>query len=77
MAIQSAAKISLEDAYLCLNCEVVTNSAGFCPSCGYKHLWPLEQWIGRVNGENSRYNCLNMDSQEQKALTDLRKGTAR
>ena len=62
MAIQAGTKIRLEDAYLCLNCEVVTNSAGLCPSCGHKHLWPLEQWIGRVSGENSRYNCLNINS---------------
>jgi len=66
MAIQLAARISLEDAYLCLNCEVVTNSAGLCPSCGHKHLWPLEQWIGRVDAENSRYNSININSVSNK-----------
>ena len=55
MAVELTSTISLKGAYLCLNCEVVTNSAGFCPACGHKHLWPLEQWIGRVNGENSKY----------------------
>ena len=48
--------IQLEEAYFCLNCEVVTNCSDICPVCGNQHLWCLENWLGRVGGqENSGY----------------------
>ena len=46
--------IKLEEAYFCVNCELVTNCLDICPACGHRELWSLERWLGRVNGcENS------------------------
>ena len=56
MSIQLGSAIKLEDAYFCLNCEVITNYLDICPVCGERQLWALQNWLGRVNGlENSRY----------------------
>ncbi len=49
--------IRLEEAYFCLSCEVVTNSPGACLVCGQTNLWPLQNWLGRVDGRNSRYGA--------------------
>ena len=49
MALEVASAIRLEEAYFCLNCEVVTNFSDICPVCGHRELWPLEKWLGRVN----------------------------
>jgi len=54
MPIEVASAIRLESAYFCLSCEVVTNCADICPACGHRQLWPLENWIGKINArENS------------------------
>jgi hypothetical protein len=54
MAAEAASVIRLEEAYFCLNCEVVTNCSDICPACGRRLLWSLENWLGKVNaGENS------------------------
>ena len=59
MSVQMKSAIKLEDAFFCLSCELVTNSSDLCPACGHRHLWPLENWIGRVDAcENSRYKCI-------------------
>ena len=50
MALEVASAIRLEEAYFCLNCEVVTNFSDICPVCGHRELWSLEKWLGRVNG---------------------------
>lgn len=56
MTVEMKSAIKLEDAFFCLSCELVTNSSDLCPGCGRKHLWPLENWIGRVDAfENSKY----------------------
>ena len=49
MTLEIASAIRLEEAYFCLNCEVVTNCADICPACGHRQLWSLENWLGRVN----------------------------
>jgi hypothetical protein len=54
MAVEVASAIKLEEAYFCLNCEVVTNCVDTCPACGHRQLWCLENWLGKVNAcENS------------------------
>ena len=54
MALEVASAIRLEDAYFCLNCELVTNCLDICPACGHRELWSLEKWLGRVKScENS------------------------
>ena len=54
MRLELASAIRLEEAYFCINCEVVTNCSDICPACGHRQLWPLENWLGRLNGtENS------------------------
>jgi len=54
MSIEIPSAIKLEDAFFCLSCEVVTNCSDNCPECGHRRLWPLENWLGRVNDpENS------------------------
>lgn len=57
MLAKTTSAIRLEDAYFCLSCEVVTNSSGTCLVCGHTQLWPLENWIGRVSNENSRFRA--------------------
>ena len=42
--------IKLEEAYFCVNCELVTNCSDMCPACGRRQLWPLQKWLGRVIG---------------------------
>jgi len=49
MALEAASAIRLEEAYFCLNCELVTNFSNICPVCGHRELWSLEKWLGRVN----------------------------
>jgi RNA polymerase subunit RPABC4/transcription elongation factor Spt4 len=54
MPIEESSAIRLEEAYFCLNCEVVTNCLDICPACGHRELWSLENWLGRItDGENS------------------------
>jgi len=54
--VEVASAIKLEDAYFCLSCEAVTNCLDICPACGHRQLWPLQNWLGRVNShEHSRY----------------------
>ena len=54
MALEVASAIRLEEAYFCLNCELVINFSDKCPVCGHGELWSLEKWLGRVNSfENS------------------------
>ncbi len=54
MNLEITSAIRLEEAYFCLNCEVVTNFKDMCPACGNKLLWSLENWLGKINGrENS------------------------
>ncbi len=56
MPVELISAIHLEDAYFCLSCEGITNCSDACPACGNRHLWPLQNWLGRVNSpENSRY----------------------
>ena len=50
MPFEVASAIRLENAYFCLNCEVVTNCSDICPACGHRELWHLENWIGKING---------------------------
>ena len=50
MVLEAASAIKLEEAYFCLNCELVTNCLDICPVCGHRELWSLEKWLGRVNG---------------------------
>jgi len=45
--------IRLEEAYFCLNCEVVTNCAAICPACGHNKMWLLENWIGKMNSSQN------------------------
>lgn len=55
MPLELPSAIRLEEAYFCLNCEVITNCLDICPTCGHEQLWSLENWLGRVNGrENGR-----------------------
>ena len=56
--------IRLKEAYFCLSCEVVTNCADICPACGHRQLWHLENWLGRVHGQNN-------DRHEESALTKM------
>jgi len=49
MALEAASAIRLEEAYFCLNCELVTNLSDICPICGHRKLWSLEKWLGRLN----------------------------
>ncbi len=59
MSVEMKSAIKLEDAFFCLSCELVTNCPDLCPACGHRHLWPLENWIGRVDAcENSRYKSI-------------------
>ena len=54
MPVEIPSAIKLEDAFFCLSCEAVTNCSDVCPGCGRRQLWPLENWLGRINGhENS------------------------
>ena len=54
--IEMPSAINLEDAFFCLNCEAVTNCSDICPGCGHGHLWPLEKWLGKINGhQDSQY----------------------
>ena len=53
MPIEIPSVIKLEDAFFCLSCERVTNCSDVCPGCGYEQLWPLENWLGRVNGQEN------------------------
>jgi RNA polymerase subunit RPABC4/transcription elongation factor Spt4 len=56
MIIEETSAIRLEEAYFCLNCEVVTNCINICPTCGQKKVWPLRNWLGSVIAlENSRH----------------------
>jgi len=48
-----ASAIKLESAYFCLSCEVVTNCSDICPACGHRQLWHLENWLGRVHGQEN------------------------
>jgi len=50
---EAASAIRLESAYFCLSCEVVTNCADICPACGHRQLWHLENWLGRVHGQEN------------------------
>ncbi len=50
MFLKEASAIRLEEAYFCLNCEVVTNRCDMCPACGHSQLWSLEKWLGNVSG---------------------------
>ncbi len=54
MTLEIASAIRLEIAYFCLNCEVITNCSDMCPACGHRHLWSLENWLGRLNGSENR-----------------------
>jgi RNA polymerase subunit RPABC4/transcription elongation factor Spt4 len=47
--LEVASAIRLEEAYFCLNCELVTNCSDICPACGRRELWSLEKWLGRLN----------------------------
>jgi len=49
MPIETTSAIRLETAYLCLNCQAITNCSDVCPVCGHGQLWHLEHWLGRVN----------------------------
>ncbi len=54
MSVEIPSAIKLKDAFFCLSCEAVTNCSDVCPGCGRRQLWPLEHWLGRINGhENS------------------------
>ena len=53
-ALEVASAIRLEEAYFCLNCELVTNRSDICPACGHRELWSLERWLGRVNSHKNR-----------------------
>ena len=50
---EMASVIRLEEAYFCLNCEVLTNYSEMCPVCGQRQLWPLENWIGKINAREN------------------------
>ena len=50
--IRVLSTIKSGSAYLCLNCEVVTNSPTRCVVCGNRQMWPIENWIGRVGHES-------------------------
>ncbi len=56
MTLEVASAIRLEEAYFCLNCEVVTNFLDICPACGHRQLWSLENWLGRINGRENGGN---------------------
>ena len=51
MSAEEISSIRLQEAYFCLNCEVVTNCVDICPACGNKQLWSLENWLGSVEPE--------------------------
>jgi len=56
MSREILSAIKLEDAFFCLDCEVVTNCWDVCPACGNRRLWSLQNWLGRVGDEgNSKY----------------------
>jgi len=54
MRLEGVSAIRLEEAFFCLNCEVVTNCSDICPACGHSHLWLLENWLGRINGTGEK-----------------------
>ncbi len=54
MPIEESSAIRLEEAYFCINCEVVTNCLDICPACGRRELWSLENWLGRITGGENR-----------------------
>jgi len=48
--------IKLEDAFFCLDCEIVTNCSDVCPACGNRRLWFLQNWLGRAGDQGkSKY----------------------
>jgi len=53
MTLEVPSTIRLETAYFCLSCEVITNCADICPACGHRKLWHLENWLGRVHGQEN------------------------
>ena len=53
MSLEEASLIRLGEAYFCLNCEVLTNCLNMCPACGHRKLWPLENWIGKINAREN------------------------
>jgi hypothetical protein len=52
--VELGSAIRLEEAYFCLNCETVTNYLDICPLCGERRLWPLQNWLGRINGSENK-----------------------
>lgn len=78
MPFEVASAIRLGEAYFCLNCEVVTNCVDVCPACGHRRLWPLENWLGRVNGhENSRYKKPNPEEIHRVRTVEIAKKPSR
>ncbi len=45
---KSVVEINLKDAYLCINCDLLTNVLDICPKCSSKELYPLIRWIKEV-----------------------------
>ncbi len=72
MPIEIPSAIKLEDAFFCLSCEAVTNCSDVCPGCGHGQLWPLENWLGRVNGhENSEDKESTVQEVQSERTTDI------
>ena len=57
--------IRLQDSYLCVNCDLVVDSATYCPLCGEgKSLHSLAKFINRKPSESaslSRYSHTCVD----------------
>ena len=74
---KTPSSIRLEEAYFGLSCEVVTNSPGACLVCGQTNLWPLQNWLGRVDGKNSRYGTEEVpppkETMDVSAVANLRR----
>jgi hypothetical protein len=78
MPVEIPSAIKLEDAFFCLGCETVTNCSDVCPGCGYEQLWPLENWLGRVNGhENSGDKESTVPEVQPERTADLSKISSR
>ena len=55
MTGEISAIIRLEDAFFCLDCEIITSCSDVCPVCGNHRLWFLQNWLGSVGDqENSK-----------------------
>ena len=63
--------IKLEDAFFCLDCEAVTNCSDVCPACGNRHLWSLQNWLGRVGDRGNGKFSTSLIEESQLATQEI------